>query len=605
MNFDKLFNMIDDRKKRLDEIISIEDKNLVVLEDFITNNSFININGLFKMDYNELISIYLYCISGELDIDKIYELVEKSNFLIEPEFTKVDEIFQVLRLRQENKQSLIGKLIDKFFSIEEEFDSVKRLYDIYGGELERVIRIVLAIQKMNDDYEYHSKNLDEIRMIDDDVDFSDKRKGRIIKNILKEDFYIDRVCNDLSSVINREYSNLKSRDKKKKKEARKAIMNYTMLVSNLKKYKKEQLLNKNIFNNMVNMIEDEDILREFLIQINNLQKEHFSKLEVEYLKLSSDSSASIQVMLNNYNIDFNKLSVNLKNKLLKEERRDLEEFLRLIKEIGIIDFEMICYLLENSSNVVVSGFIDLIKDGVFTLEFLINNKELFEADNYKKIIEKFKLFKDEGINYRLFVNDLDVYLVDYNELFYNINVLKQYKLLVGLNRLSSFDLFKDDNLEVKIDLLLELGYERILEENINLLNVAVSKIKKLYILKGIGMLPNDYENLVNVLNNKTFLDSISDVDSYLFNIVNYKVDSNITMDGDIDYSKFYSNERVLEVGGVILSLNRVKRNISRLGNGEISDDERFIFALLNGAILSEEEYNLILNNLSDIKRKVY
>ena len=63
------------------------------------------------------------------------------------------------------------------------------------------------------------------------------------------------------------------------------------------------------------------------------------------------------------------------------------------------------FMNSNRYNWSIFIFINFIKDGIISYDFFINNKELFEVDNYNKIMKKMKLFKDEGINYRLFIND--------------------------------------------------------------------------------------------------------------------------------------------------------------------------------------------------------
>ena len=97
----------------------------------------------------------------------------------------------------------------------------------------------------------------------------------------------------------------------------------------------------------------------------------------------------------------------------------------------------------------------------------------------------------------------------------NLDILKLYKLLDGINKLDSFEIFKCNELYSRIDLLLELGYEKLLESNVGLLNADISDIKKLYILKSLGMLPSDMNEVVNILSNKEFLSYVDD--SYLFN----------------------------------------------------------------------------------------
>ena len=258
----------------------------------------------------------------------------------------------------------------------------------------------------------------------------------------------------------------------------------------------------------------------------------------------------------------------LKSELLTFEKDELEKFLKSIKELGIIDFNTICFILDNSTYEVISNINTLIKDGALTLDFILYSKELLSIDNnknnYTTLLNKIQLFKTEGINYRLLIYDLDIYLIDYQKLSYNINVLKQYNFLFGLNKLTSFALLKDNDLETKIDLFLELGYEKALEENLVLLNFDTNKIRKLYILKSMGLLPTDTVSLISVIENKNFLDCIDDIDSYIFNIVNYRIDNKLIDNKELDINKYFlfdNNSRVIEIGGIVLSKNRIKRNI--------------------------------------------
>ena len=89
--------MIDNRKKKLEEIADVQDENLVFYENFINNNSF-NISGLLNMDYTDLIVVYLYGFSKELDVNGLKELISKCDFIMKNDFDFMKELFKLLFL---------------------------------------------------------------------------------------------------------------------------------------------------------------------------------------------------------------------------------------------------------------------------------------------------------------------------------------------------------------------------------------------------------------------------------------------------------------------------------------------------------------------------
>ena len=108
------------------------------------------------------------------------------------------------------------------------------------------------------------------------------------------------------------------------------------------------------------------------------------------------------------------------------------------------------------------------------------------------------------------------------------------------------------------------------------------------------------------MNNENFLDCIQDIDSYIFNIVDYRINPNIIDNKIINFSKYFTFEndnRTIEINGVILSKNRIKRNILKLEDANLLEYNKTIYSLIYGSILSEEEYNSITYNLNSIGKR--
>ena len=133
-----------------------------------------------------------------------------------------------------------------------------------------------------------------------------------------------------------------------------------------------------------------------------------SKWDKEYLKLSSDSEISIQAIFRKYNIDFNKLPIEIKNKAFNLKQDDLDSFLGLISLFNITLFNDICYILNNSSIKILNDLNNYVKDGFVTRNFLINNLMFFSGDGFDDFNKKLELFRKYGINPRSIIDNLDV-----------------------------------------------------------------------------------------------------------------------------------------------------------------------------------------------------
>lgn len=622
MELKKLLNLIEIEKQKIKDLLSTENKELEFFDDVITKNSFNNIKNLLNIDYSKLMTAYLCTLSNKLTHEEIYDLVNDCITLTKPENEELlKKIGALLEIESEPNKKLTDQITIKILKKElenenqynsfEAFQKLVQTYE-YSEDFAKIFAIIRCLIEIKEDYFINKQDIEDFKNTGlVGIRMSSKDKRNMNEEMLKDKYKINEVIKELS-IIDTYYDNLRTKDKNTKRTLRKSLANYTKLSTLLQGLTEQKILNKTTIEEILNLIDNEEILKEFMLQITIEHNKIFKSLNTEYQTLSQDNKIAIQSVLNKYKIDFNTLPTNLKNKLLATNIDELEYFLTLINQLGIQDYNTTCFILENSNCEVLLDIINRIKDGILDVNFVVNNINILSINeehknNYNSFLEKINLFVNEKINPHLFLKDLNIYLTDYNQLAYNINVLKQYNLLFGLNKLNSFELLKEDKLENKIDLLLELGYEKLLEENIVLLNNNITKIKKLYLLKSINQLPTDIETLTNTLENNNFLEHIDDIDSYIFNIVNYRIDTSIINEQELNLDKYFSfddNNRVLDINGLFLSKNRIKRNALKLEKIDLPEQQKLIYSIVYGAILNEEEYKFIISNLSDINKKI-
>ena len=165
-----------------------------------------------------------------------------------------------------------------------------------------------------------------------------------------------------------------------------------------------------------------------------------------------------------------------------------------------------------------------------------------------------------------------------------------------MSRASKYSFLGSEELEHIIDMILELGYEELLEQNTDLLNYDSKKWMRIYILKELNMVPSDIDTLTTVLQQEQFFvpeekmkDYISNEPCKIESMANDEVATKEEVRRKVD--TFPQTKRTYVVGGVILSKNRVEKNIEEVGSLELSLANKVYLSLTRHTILSESEHD--------------
>lgn len=175
--------------------------------------------------------------------------------------------------------------------------------------------------------------------------------------------------------------------------------------------------------------------------------------------------------------------------------------------------------------------------------------------------------------------------------------------MASINKNTNYDFIKNNNLQTLIDTILELGYENLLEKNINLLNYDEVKWKRIRVLKEMNIPVIEQKDLEKTLNT-SFIIPDDKLDDYILNVVPYNLSikiNNLTEKENINSNMlkdFSTSKRLYKIGDVLLSKNRVKRNLEKLQTIEIDNNERLFISIINGAILDDEELERIKKEIA-------
>lgn len=584
MNNNTIINLIDKEIEKLKLMLSKKNEELEFFDRVVVENSFTSPSKLASINYKDIIVALIAANKSKLSFERIQEIFKLNRELLS--ITDQRELALLLKYLDYKKKKLeLSELVEittkKLFN-DASLEMLSEIFDDIGFKLFEIIELINIMKEMREDYySFTTNGYKNMKMAD-----------------LKDAGYNMNNIGKYFSAIQDYFDKLRTEDKKQKKEINKSINNYEQA--------KKVLENKNLdIDKLLSLITNDEIKKEILINFNKDKKDEYNKVYREYLSLSKDNELQVQALFNDYNLEFN-LTQKAKTKVLNMSQEELKLYLEKINKLGITDLSLIDFIFINSQLQVLDNVISLIKDEYLTYNFIIENRTLLSTDkmnnNYFKLILFFELWKVEGINPRLFINDLGIYLKDIDMVSTNINVLKSYNLFNSFKKLSKFDLLSDINLSKKIDMLLELGYEKELEDDLSILNCDINAIKRLYVLKGISLSPTDKESLDRVLFDDKFFIDDNNLDDYIFNVVNYRVDNKLIDIVDENYYTYLNNKEVLKsrtilVEGILFSTNKVKRNMEILSNSNLSDKEIYKNSILIGSVLTEEEYDLITNNL--------
>ena len=276
------------------------------------------------------------------------------------------------------------------------------------------------------------------------------------------------------------------------------------------------------------------------------------------------------------------------DKIKHNSVEDIKSILSFVSDYNL-DNEKIIDILKNANLETVLGVKRYLDSGILNKEFIEDNTDLFYIGSVKfsLFLENVRLIGQYGINPYLFSESVETLFSNSEILGKNLEELIRYDLLKSIRTATNYKFLVCDNLSEKIDKLLELGYEKILEEDLELLNSV--DYRRLEVLKAMGMGKASKDFLERILKGNFFIND-SVLDDYIPSIVSYK--KKINLDESLSDLEFFRNSsRTYDFNGVLISSVKVLKLFNN--SGDLYDS---LFFKTN---LSEDEYNLVINCLKD------
>ena len=396
---------------------------------------------------------------------------------------------------------------------------------------------------------------------------------------------------DRIDVIRKRVTKLKSNESKRRRDASKGVSEYENLRSLLQQEPELPILNHQ---EIVSHIPNEKIKLEVLKYIYTSNLPYYKKLEETYHELTENSATKYQALLSDAGISIEMCDM---GRIMQNSISDVKDMLQIITSFDVKDKVEIVNILQSSSKAYLDSIVSFCKEGYFDLEFITSHPMILENPSFYDVISlNRKSMKEKGLNPLLLARNPEVWFQDSNVLRDNLNILERYQFLGSMSRASKYSFLGSEELEHTIDTILELGYEELLEQNIDLLNYDSKKWMRIYILKELNMVPSDIDTLTTVLQQEQFFvpeekmkDYISNEPCKIESMANDEVATEEEVRRKVD--TFPQTKRTYVVGGVILSKNRVEKNIEEVGALELSLANRVYLSLARHTILSESEHD--------------
>ena len=415
---------------------------------------------------------------------------------------------------------------------------------------------------------------------------SEKDKNKILDKLYKDTFMVDELkrcflgIGDYYSKLNKKYQSWE-RDKAKKISAYEGFINALTRIFN-----NNEIVN---YESIIKKIPDDEIRLEFLKLVYQHNNVLYEDLESTYKELSRNSTVNYLALLKKYDISKDEIDL---SKVMKNDYDEVERLLKIIVKI-VEDKDTIIKAIQ-VTDMKTCEFLKMLKDrGALSVNSFIKYSDVFDPNSstFKILDENIKTLNSYSVNPTLFINNSNILLeCDLKE---KLSVLDDYKLIKSMKNNGDYSYLAKDNLEVLIDKIIELGYERYLADDLTLLNE--DNWDRVYVLKTIGETIKKKSDLLAVLRDNDFLIPDSKVDKYVANVVpcyNYNDSLNISVLND-----FNGTERAYNINGVIISKNRFRRNYNN------NEKAPLLKNLVDGGIYNRDEVELIEKSITETKQK--
>lgn len=466
---------------------------------------------------------------NKIDISKISE--------INPEDINKDLRETILTLQQYERE---GINMETFLPFLKKIDQ----------DVVKVLGIVKFL-KIIKEYGYQIRDT----FVDDSL--TKRERERSVINAMHKDIHhikIKDIIGELKDYLEKLESS--KSDKKTLSKRKERLIAFQILL--------DKALNKPVITNPQSIIRKIDIpeLRlETLKQIYSHNLEYQEQVEKEYQEIATKKETKYQKFLKAFDLPED----NIEN-LIDKPVEELMAMYPLLVSLGIKDRKKQEELLRTSTLSRLSGIKILQNKGVITPDFIAENHNLFQEDKkeFEDLTKNINFLLSLELRPTIISKHQEILLSDPDILSENVGQLQEYELPIDWAKNQDVSFLAGTNLENKIDKWIELGYETLLEHNVELLNYSKESMRRLEVLKAIDIpLPETKEELETILTSPSFIIPEQEIDTYIQSEELKEERKEINPHLEAILQPLESTKRSYQVEGNIFSKRKTLRNLSQ------------------------------------------
>lgn len=611
-----------------------ENEDLAFIETFLKNNDINTLDGICALKLSNYLIAFIKANNPDVPLEEIKENVYSNVLIIESlnssaffyvikfltailDSNKREELQYILQSKDKKaKKDLLETLAKEKFEVEEQTLSIMekiadakdepiKVLDLMAQADNEIIEALYSICRIKVLREDRADYLDEINnlVLQWKIEINDNEKKKKVNEYIYRNYSkdIERIKND-GNIISKYYQKLQSSEKSKKKEQRKAMQAYDNFMTEFPKaLQRDEIIE---YEKLINKMTDKNLRLEILKQIYLHNQRYYESLEKRRDELLENSLINYQLLLQEYGIEKGTYNVEL---ITKNSVADTKYILNKLSKMDIKDPESIIHILTTSNKSIVDQINFLREKGILQNIFIGQHNNLFDENNneYRALSANLDYLNENKINPFYFEQSQDVLLLEKEKFSKSIKTLKDYKLLANMNKNVKYDFLVSDNLESRIDSILELGYEKNVEENLNLLNHDEKKWQRIRVLNELNQPVESTEDLEKVLSVSNFFIPDSKLSDYIYNavpdVLSIKINNLNSLpiqEDETNLNDYNHTNRTYKIGDVIISKNKVARNLEKLKDIPMEQEERLLVSVVSGSTLNEEEYKSIRKALN-------
>ena len=627
-----ILRMISKEKLRIEQELLEEDERLTFYQKFFKENKTSTLTDAINLNHSDLALAIIINMEPTLSVEEAKEVVYGNRDIFENlNFESISELVRLIdglandpELYEDIKKAATTGADQKFLSkfkkesqmasmirmLTDSMDTTPQLFfdfvDMFIENSEAFVIALSTVATLKDIREEKEMHYQMIQGLCEEEGAKIKRKvqDKWVSEMVRDDYKIANLLKPISDARN-EYHHLEQEQRNRRRHLSKCQVIYESLETNL--YKALQSGEVRNVETLLKKVPSEEIRVAILKLVYKHNQEIYKSLSEEYRVLAANDASHYQVLLAKYGISPEDYEVGT---VMENSIEDLESILKLLAKLSITNPTEILSVIQNTNLETVTNIQGLTERGIITSKLLTEHQSILNPNSkeYEDFMRNLSLISKKKLNPHHFTSAEEVFVTDHESFTSSIKTLEDYELLSNIKSGMNLSFLKDSNLSESIDLLLELGYESNLEECLELLNYK-DKFDRLKVLKELNIPASSTATLIDILTTDKFYVSDSEISNYIYNAAPYNLPRGIVAVeepkkkvSDVSRLSAFSNtSRTYSFDGVVISKNRVHRNLSHiLATGKPTD--RLVYAVLNGATLNDEEVSKVKTSLAPQKQ---